>query len=103
MKTDILTRWIRGVILVVAFGLIWKLLGLEAGVLWLLFLAFAFYDWDNRVIGVMALVALASCPFLLMWKEDKIAEEMAVRAFFLLTMTVVLQVVEYGRGRVDRG
>jgi len=87
----------RGVVLVSAFVIITILLGLNAGLMWLLFLAFAFYDWDNRVIGVAALFALTSCPFLLQLKMDEWAETMAVYAYFFIVMTVVLQIIEYKR------
>lgn len=97
IKKDILAKKIWGVILVaisIIFGVLW---GLSAGLLWFLFLAFALYDWDNRVIGVMALIFLVSCPFLLSFEQDALAEQMAVYAYFFLVMTVVLQIIEYKR------
>jgi hypothetical protein len=87
----------QGDFLIIAFILAWVLWGISAGLLWLLFLAFAFYDWDNRVIGVMALFSLATCPFLLSFKQDALAEKVAVYAYFFLVMTVVLQIIEYKR------
>jgi len=48
----------------------------------------AFFLWD---------LSLASCPFLLSFKKDELAEKMAVYAYFFLVMTVVLQIVEYRR------
>ena len=62
-----------------------------------LFLAFALYGWDNRVIGGLALLSLASCPFLLLFKQADLAEIMAVYAYFFLVLTVVLQIIEYQR------
>lgn len=97
IKKDILAKKILGIILVIisiVCGIFW---GISAGLLWFLFLAFALYDWDNRVIGVMALISLASCPFLLSVKQDALAETMAVYAYFFLVMTVVLQIIEYKR------
>lgn len=75
-------------------GVYW---GVSAGILWYLFFSFALYDWDNRIIGVFALVSLASCPFLLQFKQDVLAEQMAVYAFFFLSMTVGLQLIEFKR------
>ncbi len=97
IKKDILTKKKQGIILIIASVSIGIYLGLSAGLLWFLFLAFAFYDWDNRIIGVMALISLASCPFLLHLKQDASAEQMAVYAFFFLTMVVTLQLIEYKR------
>jgi len=97
IKKDVITKKKRGVVLLIAFVLIWIFLGLNAGLLWLLFLAFALYDWDNRIIGVMALISLATCPLLLALKQDAYAEQMAVYAYFFLVMVVVLQIIEYKR------
>ncbi len=97
IKTDILAKKKRGIILIIVSiicGVFW---GISAGLLWFLFLAFALYDWDNRAIGVIALISLTSCPFLLSFKQDAMAETMAVYAYFLLVMTVALQIIEYKR------
>jgi hypothetical protein len=97
IKKDIIAKKKQGVILIVisiSFGIYF---GLSASLLWFLFLAFAFYDWDNRVIGVMALISLTSCPFLLQFKQNDIAERVAVHAFFFLVMVVALQLIEYKR------
>ncbi|MDD4409538.1 MAG: hypothetical protein PHW52_02670 [Candidatus Pacebacteria bacterium] len=103
------------------FGLIWKLLkdiyrkklrivfaiglavgayylwGLSSSLLWGLFLIFLFCAWDSRFIAFLALICLTTCPILLQVKQDKIAEEVAVYAYFFLVMTVVLQMFEYWR------
>ena len=97
IKKDILSKKKWGVALLVVSILIGIFLGLSAGLLWFLFLAFALYDWDNRVIGVMALLCLAICPFLLEFKKDVLAEQVAVYAYFFLVMVVVLQIIEYKR------
>ncbi len=97
VKTDVSIKWVRGIILLVTSLTIGYFVSINAGLLWFLFLAFAFYDWDNRIIGVMALISLASCPFLLQFKKDASAEQMAVYAFFFLTMVVTLQLIEYKR------
>jgi len=97
IKKDILAKKKLGVLLICISISIGIYLDLSSGLLWFLFLSFVLYDWDNRVIGVMALISLASCPFLLQFKQDAIAENMAVYAFFLLVMVVVLQLIEYKR------
>lgn len=94
---DIRSKKIRGILLLVAFGLIFWRFGINAAWLWLLFLAFLFYGWENRIIAALALLCLLTCPFLLAAKKDDWAEAMAVYAYFFLVMTVVLQLVEYKR------
>jgi len=74
----------------------WQM-GLRAGLLWLLFLLFLLYEWENRIIGVLALASIAVCPLLLWLKLDILTETTAVYALFFLTMTVVLQIAEYIR------
>lgn len=71
--------------------------GVRAFALWSVFLLFAFYDWENRIVGVFALLSLVSCPVLLQLKLDDRAELMAVYAYFFLAMTVGLQLIEYKR------
>ena len=71
--------------------------GVRAFALWSVFLLFAFYDWENRIVGVFALLSLVSCPVLLQLKRDEQAEVMAVYAYFFLAMTVGLQLIEYKR------
>jgi hypothetical protein len=100
---DIYRKKIR---IILAIGLAigaYFLWGLSSSLLWGLFLVFLFCNWDSRVIASLALISLSSCPVLLQMKQDKIAEEMAVYAYFFLVMTVVLQIVEYIReGREEK-
>ncbi len=97
IRKDILSKKKQGIILIIISICIGIYLGLSAGLLWFLFLAFAIYGWDNRIIGVMAIICLATCPFLLQFKQDVLAEQIAVYAYFFLVMTVVLQIIEYKR------
>ncbi len=71
--------------------------GVRAFALWSVFLLFAIYDWENRIVGVFALLSLVSCPVLLQFTPDDRAEVMAVYAYFFLAMTVGLQLIEYKR------
>lgn len=87
-------RAIISLMISIVFG-IW--LGPRAGILWLLFLLFLVYEWENRIIGVLAIVAIASCPLLLSFQQDDLAETMAVYAYFFFVITVTLQIVEYKR------
>ena len=76
--------------------LLWQF-KIESIVLLLLFFSFLFFKWDSRFIASMALLSLASCPFLLIFKKEPAAEQMAIYAYYFLVMTVVLQIVEYKR------
>ena len=95
--SDIRTKKYRGsIVLALAIGA-YFLWDLSSALLWLLFLLFLVYEWENRIIGVLALISLASCPFLLQFKKDALAEQIVVYAYFFLVMTVILQIVEYKR------
>ena len=94
---DVKTKKKRGVLLLILIALAFWFWGLSSSLLWLLFLSFLFYNWENRIIATMALLSLASCPFLLYFKKDALAETMAVYAYFFLVMTVFLQIVELKR------
>lgn len=94
---DIKNKKNRSLFLLILFLIIFYLWGLSSALLWFLFLSFLFYGWESRIIATMALISLASCPFLLYFKKDALAETMAVYAYFFLVMTVVLQIVELKR------
>ena len=89
-------KWRGLIVLILSFGAFF-LWDLSSALLWLLFLLFLIYGWENRIIAFLALISLASCPFLLSFKKDELAETMAVYTYFFLVMTVVLQTVEYRR------
>jgi hypothetical protein len=88
--------WISGGF-VVLFVLLWVLVNLSTALLWTLFLSFAWFDWDNRIVGVMGLFCIALCPFFIQFKHDDWAEVSAVYAWFFLVITVGLQLIEYKR------
>ncbi len=84
------------VLMSIALLFIWQF-SYEAIIFLTIFIIFAVYGWDSRIITTGALIFLASCPFLLIFKQNPLAEQMAVYAFFFLTMTVVLQIIEHKR------
>ncbi|MDD4902601.1 MAG: hypothetical protein PHE24_05720 [Patescibacteria group bacterium] len=87
-------KWWLAVLVILEVLIFWKL-GISAGLLWLVFISFLFFEWDARIVAFFALVSLACCPFLLIFKNETLAEQMAVYAYYFLIMTVVLQIVEY--------
>jgi hypothetical protein len=89
-------KWRGLIVLALAVGA-YFLWGISSALLWLLFLLFLVYEWENRIIASLALICLASCPFLLSFNNNTLAETMAVYAFFFLVMTVALQIIEYKR------
>jgi len=96
VKQDILKKKLQTILLAMILVLLvmWKF-NFETITLWMLFLSFLFYGWESRVIAAFALLALMSCPFLLIYKRDALAETMAIYAYYFLVMTVVLQITEY--------
>lgn len=81
----------------VVAGLIGSVLGMRAGVLWGVFIAFAVYDWESRLIGGAAILSLIACPILLQTHLDAWADVMAVYAYFFLAMLIGLQMIERKR------
>ena len=52
----------------------------------------------DRLPIISALILLGLCPFLLIWKKETLANEVAIYAYFLLVVGVVIQVVEMAMG-----
>jgi|SRR3989344_5778686 len=71
--------------------------GAPAGGLWLIFWVFLFYRLDSRVVVILSLVLMASCPIMLGFKEKELAEIIAAYAYLLLVIAMSLQVVDYIR------
>lgn len=51
------------------------------------------WKWTSRISAFLALVLLASEPFLLALKKDAIAETLAVYAFYFLIITVTQEII----------
>ncbi len=98
VRNDVLKKKLQTILLVMLLVLMvmWKF-DYESIALWMLFLSFLFYGWESRIIAVLALLALISCPFLLIYKRDVLAEQMAIYAYYFLVMTVILQIVDLKR------
>ena len=94
-KNDIKQKKVRFVFVIIISVIFFWQVSLNAGLFWFLFLIFLFYGWENRIIASLALISLASCPFLLIAKKEYLAEKMAIYAYYFLVMTVILQIIEY--------
>jgi hypothetical protein len=73
------------------------ILDFETSFFWTLFSAFLLFEWDSRIVGSFAILALTACPILLSLEYQADAEQMAVYAYYFLVMTVVLQIIEFKR------
>ena len=91
------TRWYWLLILIfIVLLFIWQL-SLENIIFLTLFVSFALYDWNSRVVAAGALFSLVLCSILLIAKQDVYAEQMAIYTFYFLVITVVLRIIEYKR------
>jgi len=97
-RTDVILRVVVKIVVLVDVGFVaLAYLEPESVFFWLLFLAFLFFGWDARYTGALAILALTACPILLSLEWQAEAEQMAVYAYYLLVMTVVLQIIEFKR------
>jgi hypothetical protein len=93
----IIKKKIYSIFLIILFIILFWKISLTAAIFWNLFFIFLFFKYDSRYVAAMALMSLASCPFLLIFKKEPAAEQMAIYAYYFLVMTVVLQIAEYRR------
>ncbi|MBU4216806.1 hypothetical protein L6270_03190 [Candidatus Parcubacteria bacterium] len=93
--TDFINRKWRGLFVLLISIVIYFFGGLSVALMWLLFLLFLVYQWDNRAIAFVAIILLAACPFLIYFKKNDWAELVAIYAYYFLVIMVVLQIVEY--------
>lgn len=52
---------------------------------------------ESRIAAGIALLFLTSCPILLIFKKEAMAETMAIYAYYFLVITVITQIREYWR------
>lgn len=102
VEKDIISKKYLTILLLVVFGLIAWRFSWESAILWVVFLAFLIYRWESRLLAGAALIFLAICPFYLYYQYDDIAEQMAIYAYFLLVMFVVLEIIEFVRTKNEK-
>ena len=73
--------------------------GFESGFFITLFFLFLLLRWDARILIFFALLFLISCPFYLIVGNEFRAEQMAIYAYYLLFIGVVLSLIESVRER----
>jgi carbon starvation protein CstA len=87
---------VRVTVLVVV-GLLFLYTAPTTAIFWTLFLVWAAFRLDSRMIGMGALALLVCIPIVLSLGEEEwgwLAEQLAVYVFFLLCITVGLQIIE---------
>ncbi len=85
-------------LMVIALMLIWQF-SWESIIFTAIFIAFALYRWDSRIVAGGALISLASSLFLLIAERDVLAEQMTLYAFYLFAIAAVLTMIEYKRSQ----
>lgn len=60
-------------------------------------LAVVFFRWDSRIFFGVALLFLVSCPIFLFLKDETWAEQMAIYAYYLLVVGVIIQIIDYAK------
>jgi len=81
------------IIAILIFALFKEISVLNFLVLFYALVSFLFI-FDSRYAAGAALVFLASCPFLLIFKKDAFAENAAIYAYYFLIITVLTQIRE---------
>lgn len=80
-----------------ALGVLWLYTSLTTTIFWGIFIIWAVWRLDSRYVGAGALVLLVAIPITLSLGEEQwgwLAEQLAVYVFFLLCITVGLQIIE---------
>lgn len=61
---------------------------------WMIFFIWWTFRLDSRIVGIAALLFLVMIPVLLATGQETRAEQLAVYTFFLLVITVALQIIQ---------
>jgi len=85
-------------LMIIALMLIWQF-SPESIIFTAIFIAFALYRWDGRIVAGGALISLASSLFLFIVERDALAEQMTLYAFYLFAIAAVLAIIEYKRSQ----
>ena len=89
----------RALVVVFIFWFLTWRWGFESGFFITLFFLFLLLRWDARILIFFALLFLISCPFYLIVGNEFRAEQMAIYAYYLLFIGVVLSLIESVRER----
>jgi len=96
---DIVMKKIRSIfIFIMAVIALWQF-GVNASLGWLLVSSFFLYGWSNRVLGLISMSFLISCPILLFFHKEVWADLMIDYAYFILIIVLFIQIVELKIGK----
>ena len=87
--------------LIVSCTVAYYYVGLTGAFFWTMFFTFLLLKIDSKYVGQAALICLVLLPFFLAVNKEAVAEQVAVYAFFLLTITVALQIAELKRNPAE--
>ncbi len=94
-------RWLKlGFLALLAVVLLF-VVGFEGAFFWVLFASFILFTIDSKYTGQAALLCLIVTPILLALGKTAQAEQVAVYAFFLLVITVAVQMVDLKRNHTE--
>lgn len=83
------------VLLVIIFCLMLWSTNLVAALLITLFFVFLQYKWDNEIITSLAIILLLISFILIIFAKLKLAESVAIYAFYFLLLTTILQISQF--------
>jgi len=89
-------NWFKALAVIVLL-LLWFLVSPTTAFFWTIFLVWWAFRLDARIVGGVALAFLVCIPIFLFLHMEERAEQFAVYVYFLLIITVALQIIEYWR------
>ena len=93
-----LKRWIiTGSVILAVFILLWVFFNFAAALFTALFLLILALRVDARIILIIALALLVTCPFLLVMQQSNAASRLAEFSYYFLAVGVFLYLVEHVR------
>lgn len=97
-KLHIKQNWFQ-ILALVAAMVIFFFASFTNAFFWTIFLVWLAFRLDSRIVAGVAIAFLLFIPGLLAFGQEVRAEQFAVYVFFLLVITVALQIVEFWRDR----
>ncbi len=91
---------VKIVVLVVSLTL-WSVVSVTTAFFWTLFFVWWAFRIDSRILAGVALFFLVCIPVFLTFEMEAHAEQFAVYVYFLLVITVMLQIIEFWREKPE--
>ncbi len=87
-------RYLYLYLIFLSLSIVWGL-SINAIVFLSIFILFALYDWDSRITAFLAIAMLIGCVVFMLMNMDNYAEICAEYVYYLLVITIFLQIIEY--------